>query len=137
METLATYLRTSCDGLTPEEAEMIYQGYCDSLDLTDEYFRDEYQKLVMDAIAYANMRAVWSQMSFEEQMAADDGRTAMHDRFLHDVERHASYLKRNGLDLEWFELLGQGIRPELVSLKRKRIGDWACYIALFHALGSR
>ena len=125
------------DRLTLEEANRIFTEYHDSLDFSEEYFCQEYSKLVSHAIRYAEIRAEWSGLDLEEQRHEDAGRTNAHNMFLNDVERYAGYMKRNGKDIGWFEKLGQGIAPEEINLKRKRIGDWACYIALFVALNQR
>lgn len=125
------------DGMTLEEASRIFTEYHDSLDFTEDYFREEYRKRISHAVRYASVRAGWSGLDRDEKMKEDSRLTNIHNMFLNDVERYAGYQKRNGMKSSWFELLGQGIEPEEVNRKRKRIGDWACYIALFAALNQR
>ena len=125
------------DGMTIEEADEIFEEYYRTIDFSEEYFAEEYQKLVTDALKYAAMRAEWACMGREQKIAEDSRRTSLHNTFLNDVARYAGYLKRNGLDVHWFEMLGQEIEPEEINFRRKRIGDWACYIALFVSLQAR
>lgn len=136
-ENYDAYENMAHDRLTLEDANRIFTEYHDSLDFSEEYFREEYSKLVSHAIRYAGIRVEWSGFDREEKMREDASRTNAHNMFLNDVERYAGYMKRNGKDIKWFEELGQGIEPEEINLKRKRIGDWACYIALFVALNQR
>lgn len=137
LENYDSYETSAADRLTLEEANRILTEYYNTLDFTDEFFLEEYQKLVSHAIRYASVRASWSCFDREEKMREDEGRTNAHNMFLNDVARYAGYMKRSGRDTGWFEELGQGIEPGEVDLKRKRIGDWACYIALFVALNQR
>ena len=136
-ENYEAYRKIARDRMTLEEAEQIFTEYYDSLDLTEEYFHEEYRKLVSHAIRYAGIRAKWACLDLEEKIREDSSRTMVHDMLVNDVSRYAGYLKRTGKEAHWFELLGQGIEPENVKEKRKRIGDWGCFIALFVALNQR
>ena len=64
--------------------------------------------------------------------AADAGRTAMHDRFIMAVRVLARMQEKMGKDVSWLERL-EG--PE--ELRRKRIGDFACWVMLFYGLNAR
>ena len=125
------------EALSIEEAEQIFTEYYDSLDFTEEFFQEEYKKLISHAVEYAMARANWAGLDRGERIEADESRTNTHDRFLNDIARYIGYQERNGGDTHWFEMLAQGGEPKEIWTKRKRIGDWACYIALFVALNQR
>ena len=77
-ENYDAYENMAHDRLTLEDANRIFTEYHDSLDFSEEYFREEYAKLVSHAIRYAGIRAGWSGLDREEKMREDDGRTNAH-----------------------------------------------------------
>ena len=137
LENIDAYYEIAKDKMTLEEANQIFTEYHASIDFSEEYMSKKYAELVTRAMRYAKMRMDWSTWDKETRQERDYQRTNLHNLFLNSVTQYASYQKRNGGDCHWFEMLGQGIEPDEVDSKRKRIGDWACYIALFVALNKR
>ena len=137
LESYDAYLKIARDALSLEDANQIFQEFYDSLDFSEEIFRELYKELVSNAIRYAAIRAMWSGLDREEKIKNDDSRTNAHNKLVNAVENLSGYQKRNGQNYYWFEVLGQGVEPEEANTKRKRIGDWGCFIALFVSLNQR
>ena len=81
-ENYDTYKKMAHDRLSLEDANRIFTEYHDSLDFSEEYFREEYSKLISHAIRYAEVRARWSGLNREEKMREDGSRTNAHNMFL-------------------------------------------------------
>ena len=112
--------------LSYEEAIKIDQMIYDNLNHTDEDIKELYDDMIERAIRYAHIRAEWMISSREKRIATDSFRTSAHDAFIVSLNIVARTEGRVGE--EWMELLFDD---------RKRIGDLACYLALFHALKAR
>ena len=138
-DTFDSYQEASAGGMSLEEANLIFREYHDSIDLSDPDLQEEYSGLVSDAVKYACFRLRWAGMTMEEKRDADEERTDRHNRFLNDIARYAGYLQRTGKDYGWFQKLCPGSEPnaDAIGKMRKRVGDWACFIAMFIALNNR
>ena len=93
-----------------------------------------YDDLHETAIRYATKRAEWSRMSREEKMDADQGRTMTHDSLITKFNILARWLRKQGYAANWRDELGDVERDPAL---RKRIGDFACYMAFVSALLER
>ncbi len=109
-----------------EEAMKIYQIMNENIDRTDEDILDLYNRMLEKAVRYAHIRAEWNFLSKEKKMETDESRTIAHDAFISSINVIARIEKELGS--QWREQLGND---------RKRIGDFACYIALFLAIDAR
>ena len=89
----------------------------------DELFQDLYRDLLKCAVDYAQNRAAWSFMKWNERLGDSGSRTAKHNAFMAMLDAVCRNLGIEGID---------EIMPE-----RKTKGDFACYIALFLALEQR
>lgn len=112
--------------LTFSEAKEIYESMEANLDRKDKDYVNLYEKMQRSAVRYAHIRAGWYQMAREKRLEEDERRTAAHDAFIASVNQVARSQGTAGA--LWRERLGDD---------RKRIGDLACYIALFLGLQSR
>lgn len=112
--------------LSYDEAMEIYHCIQDNLDKTDEDFVGLYQDMVKKAVRYAHIRAEWLMLSREQKREQDSTRTIAHDAFIASV----NIISRIEGDV------GKVWRTRL-SDDRKRVGDFACYIALFESLQAR
>lgn len=112
--------------LTYEEARKIYQMIDESLDRQDEDIVFLYHDMIRRAIHYAQIRSEWNQITREERIKKDSARSAVHDGFIASVNIIARAEGTAGE--QWKAIL---------SDDRKRIGDLACYIALFKGLKAR
>lgn len=112
--------------LTYQEAKEIYETIQENLDRTDPDIVGLYNDMVAYAIQYAHIRAGWNALTVEKKRDTDDARTKKHDAFIASVNIVA---RTQGT-------IGAAWRQQL-SDDRKRIGDLACYIALFEGPEAR
>ncbi len=110
-----------------DEAMDIYNKIVQATDFTDDDIVYLLKNIKQTAVRYANIRSGWDFKSSQEKMDADDARTATHDGFIAKLNMMARAQGEAGE--EWQRKLGTD--------DRKRIGDFACYIALFLALDAR
>lgn len=109
-----------------EEAKQIYQVMEENLDRQDEDIMEIYHRMIDKAVRYAHVRAEWQKLTWEQKLEKDESRTALHNSFISNLDVIARTEGETGK--EWRERLTED---------RKRIGDFACYIALFLAIDSR
>ena len=119
------------DTLTIEQASEIYRTIIESLDLDENDDREILQAYLMAAAKYANVRACWNILSREEKMDTDANRTACHNKVILHLNILARYLASKGKDVSWRDELGDD------SLHRKKMGDFACYVACIEGLNAR
>lgn len=100
----------------------------------DETLQEIYIDFIRACCRYSTIRAEWAVLSKEERMEKDPSRTSAHDRVIDTHKVLARYMNKNGLPTEWYEIIGYDDKEKM---SRKRIGDFACYIALFLGLDSR
>ena len=67
-------------------------------------------------------------------MSTDSRRTSAHDSVIMHINMLARYLKMQGSETAWRDVLGD--EKEDPS-NRKRIGDFGCYLAFVNALAAR
>lgn len=112
--------------LTYTEAKEIYDTVNANLDHSDEDIVGLYNDMITRAVRYANIRSGWNSLSREQKMEQDPSRTMAHDAFIMSTNIVAR--TQGNIGAEWRERL---------SDDRKRIGDFACYIALFQGIEAR
>lgn len=122
------YLNKANDIITLEKANEILLCMQAGIDSSDEDALELYNDFLEGALAYAAVRAGWLQLSREEKMEQDMGRTLKHDSVINRANILARYLEKSGKDVSWRAELGES---------RKTIGDFACYVALFYGLEAR
>ncbi len=109
-----------------EEAADSYRSIIDAVDETDEDIVYILNMLQEKAVRYSHFRAGWSLKTRQEKIDTDDDRTSAHDAFISALNMMATAEAAPGE--VWRQQLGTD---------RKRLGDFACYIALFMALDER
>ena len=112
--------------LSYEEAKEIYFSIQNNLDLSDDDIVGLYNDMINRAVRYANIRAEWNSLTRDQKREKDDSRTFAHDAVIMAVNIVARTQGNEGA--VW--------RSRLTD-DRKRIGDFACYIALFKGLEAR
>ncbi len=120
------------DALSFEEACSIYRQIIDNANTEDEDFEELWQDLMEVSVRYANIRGNWRLISREERMETDDQRTACHNSVITRMNALARCMKMKGWDDAWRERLGADER-----LHRKRIGDFACFLAFIYSVNAR
>lgn len=124
------YLNKS-DALTMQEASGIFDRMCSAVDENDEDEEEIFQNLIKASVKYANVRAGWDLLSNEEKMDTDANRTACHNLVIMNLNMTARILELHSKDVSWRDELGDETES------RKRIGDFACYVACIRGLLAR
>lgn len=114
------------DALPFSEAMEIYENIIDSLGDQEEGLLELWRFTLHAMTEYADLRANWLQQTKEEHHEA--GRTAKHDAVIHSLDMFRDAMGNLGLDVSWRNQLGDA---------RKRIGDFACYVALIYGITAR
>lgn len=130
--TFEEYLDTECS-LTFEEMQDIHSRIIEGIG-KDKDAEEIYDELVAVATRYASIRAKWLLLSREEKADADSSRTSCHDSVIVKFNMLARYLKMQGKDAGWRDVLGY---EEENPYNRKRIGDFACYLVFVNSLNAR
>ena len=100
----------------------------------DEDAIELYQDILSQALKYFQYRVNWALWSREEKISKDDYRTSCHDALIVNFNVFARYMKSKGHSTEWRDALGD---ETVFPYTRKRIGDFACYLAFVNALNER
>lgn len=124
------YLR-KYDSITMEQAVEIYQRIYKVLDPDDEDGMEILGEYLAAAARYAGIRAGWNQLSREEKSDTDANRTACHNKVIFHLNILSRYLASKEKDISWRNELGDE------KENRKKIGDFACYVALMEGLDAR
>ena len=130
--TFKTYEEMPCS-LKFEEMQELHRSILDNIS-GDEDAQELYAELVGKANTYASIRAGWPLLSREEKQDTDRRRTACHNSLITHFNMLARYLKKTGRDAEWRDRLGY---EEDDLCNRKRIGDFACYLAFVNGINAR
>jgi hypothetical protein len=111
------------------EADAIFKELNASLNQrADKHLILLYNDMITKAIDYAGIRSEWLLLTAEEKKYNRETRSTVHDTFLVTLNKLEEEMLQRRRPTEWREHLGND---------RKRIGDFACYLALFYALNSR
>lgn len=121
-------LSLSFDGMAALHREIAQEAAGDSGAL------ELYGELLSAAVKYAEIRARWNQWSREEKAENDSLRTSRHNRVIDSLNILARYLKKQGTEAAWRNVLGDETENPYY---RKRIGDFACYLAFVEGLHAR
>ena len=93
-----------------------------------------YEELIDTANRYSTFRANWCIWSVEEKLDKDPGRTACHNSLIVKFNQLARYLKMQGMNISWRDILGY---EEDDRYNRKHLGDFACYIVFVNSICAR
>ena len=109
----------------------VHQKICGSLDQNDEDGMEILGEYLSAAFKYAGIRTGWNRLSMEEKADTDANRTACHNKVIFHLNILSRYLASQGKDTSWRDELGDE------KEYRKKIGDFACYVALMEGLDAR
>lgn len=110
------------------EAEQIYSSLLNSSNQLDKEFQEEWTTFVLLCVEYASACGKWLTLSREEKLANDESRTVTHNKVIYQLKILKGLASEQGNDVAWFEQFNDD---------RKRIGDFACYVAYIYALNAR
>ena len=130
MNTYEEYLKHPAGYvLTIEDALRIYTAMTESFrKCTAEDKLEFWEDFAKKACNYAKIRQEWEWMNTEKKMAEDAGRTRTHNACIDALNILARRIASEGIDTSWREELGQ---------ERKRIGDFACFVAYITGISNR
>lgn len=100
----------------------------------DEEGQELYDEIIKTAIDYVGIRASWAIMSKEEKSEKNPKRTECHNMLIVKFDALSDYLRQRDKAAAWREILGY---EEENKYCRKRIGDFACYLAFINGLNTR
>ena len=112
--------------LSYAEAKEIYCDMRENLDRHDGDLMELYDDMIARAVRYAHIRSGWNALTREQRAEKDSARTSAHDAFI--VALNIVARIQGDAGNRWRERLTED---------RKRIGDFACYLALFEAIRAR
>lgn len=141
-QTFKHYL-TLNESMDFEMMTSIHQEILTQADMQDEDFQWLWQDCVHYAIEYSRIRSQWHFLSMEEKQSQDASRTSLHNNLIGCFLSLERLFEQSGWQFErWTEqlFLQQKIEKrtkEDVQSHRKRIGDFANYLAFVYALNGR
>ena len=110
------------------EAEQIYSNLINSSNQLDKEFQEEWTTFVLLCVEYASARGKWLTLSREEKLANDESRTVTHNKVIYQLKLLKGLANEQDNDITWFESFNDD---------RKRIGDFACYVAYIYSINGR
>lgn len=122
------YLVSAKDSLSVVDANDIFNEMSKEVQMLDDVAKELFDEFISAAIAYANVRSNWLLLTKEEKMDSDKSRTLKHDSVILKADVLSRYLVKLGKEAKWRKDLGDS---------RKRIGDFACYVAFIYGLNAR
>ena len=120
---------TNSDALPIAEALEIYTQMCDGLKKCSVPDKNNFASACLEkACRYSQIRMKWEFMTLEERSESDSGRTVTHNAFIDSLNILSRVISSDNIDVSWKEKLGDS---------RKRIGDFACFMAYMTGVGNR
>lgn len=141
-QTFENYLN-SPEHLTFKDMTFIDKLILDNADTTNEDFRDVWKETIQSSIKYSTIRAEWNLLTKEQKLDKDTLRTSLHDTVILNFILLERIFKMNQWNAKlWTEKLflqGEVSMRKKADLKehRKRIGDFANYLAFIYSLAGR
>lgn len=130
MNTYEGYLKSEAGNTLPiEEAMKIYADIVASVQkCSDEYKEELFNDMLAAACKYAAIRCEWEFMTRDKRAEADQGRSRTHNAYIDSLNILARLIRNDGGDASWRDQLGE---------ERKKIGDFACFIAYITGINNR
>lgn len=115
------------DALSFEQCGKIHQTILDGLG-SDEEIIEIWQEFLKASMDYAYTRSLWLLWERSTRQEKDSGRTAQHEKVIYNIKLLRRYMEHAGQDVDCLKEIEDN---------RKRIGDFACYIAYIYAVNAR
>ena len=129
--------------LTIGQMAQIHEEILKNADTANQDFVDVWKDIIQSAIRYTTTRAEWSFLTNEQKLDKDSSRTSEHNTVINNFIVLERIFKLNSWKSNtWTEqLFLRGDMPKRtrqdVSEHRKRIGDFANYLAFIYAINGR
>ena len=127
--TYVDYLKTE-QSLSFEKAVEIHSRIIEAVGSHPD-LQETYALFLKACVSYSEIRAKWAVMSVVEKADADEMRTGRHDSVIIHINMLSRHVKAHGRDCNWIDSFGE---PKEDPYMRKRIGDFACYVACIGGL---
>ena len=124
---------TQPEALVMEEMAQIHRLMLQEMD-RDADAQELYLELLKKANEYAQIRSSWYLMPEDERWDTDERRTMVHDSLIVKFNQLARYLKMQGKEAVWRDMLKDEKENPYI---RKRIGDMGCYLVFISSLHAR
>lgn len=130
------------DLLDFETAQNIYSKMITGINLSDSEFKEYWDDFITGCIEYSNFRSLWMTLSREEKNNSDfdKRRTDIHNGLITKLNVVKRYLESENKDSSFLEKIKENhnrIGDFDKNEDRKRIGDFANYIAYVYAVNAR
>ncbi|MFC6292266.1 hypothetical protein BHU61_00395 [Macrococcus epidermidis] len=118
------------DLLDFDTAQTIYTKLLSENNHNDSELKEYWDDFITECMNYSNFRSLWLTLSREEKNENDFDakRTSVHNELIRSLKVIKRYLELEDKDTSWYEE---------ITDNRKRIGDFANYIAYVYALNAR
>jgi hypothetical protein len=108
-----------------ESLEEAYKDFQQAISLFDDKERELVTNLKRSALRYAELRSRWVFANHEERLEIDASRTRAHNAFIDSCNAVSRLCANSSTSTQWRAEFGKARSGEA----RRRIGDFACYIA--------
>ena len=132
------------DSLGIDEMITIEQGITNFVrkNSNDDDLQELYEDFVNHCLRYAQIRENWVLLTTQEKENADPDRTAAHDALISSMRplfRYMINIADNSADKDQLQKIWKMVSLEnnKGDVVRKRIGDFACYLAFITGLNMR
>ena len=130
------------DLLDFETAQNIYSKMITGINLSDSEFKEYWDDFITWCIEYSNFKILWMTLSREEKNNSDfdKRRTDIHNGLITKLNVVKRYLESENKDSSFLEKIKENhnrIGDFDKNEDRKRIGDFANYIAYVYAVNAR
>lgn len=119
-------------GLTFAAADQIYSELVGLVEIAGREVASDWKSFLDACVTYAARRGRWLLLSAKQKGAIDDQRTSEHDNVILTLTIVRRQLARLDLPTDWFDKLALDPVQE-----RKRLGDFACYVAYVYGVNAR
>ena len=119
--------------LTLEEMRSVHDAILTEVG-SDPDALELYQDLIESSVRYAKFRMDWRFLNVEEKMDIDSDRSSAHTSCITKLNILARCMRTQQKPATWRDTLGDAEADPYI---RKRLGDFACYLAFVTALNAR
>lgn len=117
--------------LTFDESLEIYDQLIAEMNFNDEDTKKLWEVLIERTISYAAIRSNWFLLTKEDRLEKDKSRCSSHNSFIGALNMISRFQEKKGIKTTWRDQLGDE------KENRKKIGDFACFIAYIFGINAR
>jgi len=114
-----------------EESLQIYDQLMTTLNFNDADTKMLWNKMIESAMNYAAIRSNWLLLNTGGRSEKDKSRTSNHNSFITWLNALGRHQEKSGKSAAWRKQFGDE------KENRKRIGDFACFVAYIYGINAR